>query len=58
MNLLERIKKLPDDWKRIITVAKKPDKDTFSMYLKVTLIVMAFIGLLAYLIQLVLAFII
>lgn len=58
MNIVERIKKLPDDWKRIVSVAKKPDKETFNMYLKTTLIVMAFIGLLAYLIQLVLAFII
>ncbi|BDC19804.1 preprotein translocase subunit SecE [Acidianus sp. HS-5] len=58
MNIVERIKKLPDDWKRIVNVAKKPDKGTFNMYLKTTIIVMAFIGLLAYLIQLVLAFII
>lgn len=58
MNILERIRKLPEDWKRIITVAKKPDKDTFSMYLKVTLIVMGFVGILAYLIQLILAFIV
>ncbi|EZQ06909.1 MULTISPECIES: protein translocase SEC61 complex subunit gamma [Acidianus] len=52
MSLVDRIKRLPDDWRRIISVSKKPDKNTFNLYLKVTLIVMAFVGLIAFLIQL------
>lgn len=55
MDLIEKIKKLPEDWKRIVSVAKKPDKNTFNTYLRVTLLVMTFIGVLAFLIQLALA---
>jgi protein translocase SEC61 complex gamma subunit len=58
MDIVEEIKKLPTEWKKIITVAKKPDKDMFNLNLKVTLIVMAFVGLLAFLIQLALTILI
>ncbi|AWR97714.1 protein translocase SEC61 complex subunit gamma [Acidianus sulfidivorans JP7] len=58
MDIVERIKRLPEDWRRIISVSKKPDKNMFNMYLKVTLLVLAFVGLLAFLIQLSLALII
>lgn len=52
MGLVERIKKLREDWKRIISVAKKPDKGMFYLNLRVTLIVLLFVGLLAFLVQL------
>ncbi|EHP68321.1 MAG: preprotein translocase subunit SecE [Metallosphaera yellowstonensis] len=52
MGLVDRIKKLREDWKRIISVAKKPDKDMFYLNLRVTLIVLLFVGLLAFLVQL------
>lgn len=52
MGLVERIKKLREDWKRIISVAKKPDKEMFYLNLRVTLIVLLFVGLLAFLVQL------
>ncbi len=58
MDIVEEIKKLPTEWKKIISVAKKPDKDMFNLNLKVTLIVMAFVGLLAFLIQLALTILI
>jgi protein translocase subunit secE/sec61 gamma len=52
MGLVDRIKKLREGWKRIISVAKKPDKDMFYLNLRVTLIVLLFVGLLAFLVQL------
>lgn len=55
MDLIERIKRLPEDWKRIISVAKRPEKNMFNAYLRVTLLVIIFIGILAFLIQLSLA---
>ncbi|AWR94911.1 protein translocase SEC61 complex subunit gamma [Acidianus brierleyi] len=58
MDIIEEIKKLPAEWKKIVTVAKKPDKEMFNLNLKVTLIVMAFVGLLAFLIQLALTILI
>jgi len=52
MALLESLKKLKEDWKLITSVAKKPDKDTLSYNIKLTLLVIGVVGILAYLIQL------
>ncbi|QKQ99273.1 preprotein translocase subunit SecE [Metallosphaera tengchongensis] len=52
MSLVDRIKKLREDWRRIISVSKKPDRSSFYLNLRVTLIVLLFVGLLAFLVQL------
>ncbi|AEB94702.1 MAG: preprotein translocase subunit SecE [Metallosphaera sp.] len=52
MGLADRLRKLREDWKRIISVSKKPDRSMFYLNLRVTLIVLLFVGLLAFLVQL------
>ncbi|BAB66432.1 MULTISPECIES: protein translocase SEC61 complex subunit gamma [Sulfolobaceae] len=55
MSLSQRLKNLREDWKRIISVAKKPEKDTLNQSIKLTLLVMAIVGIIAYIIQLTVA---
>ncbi|BDB97238.1 MAG: protein translocase SEC61 complex subunit gamma [Saccharolobus sp.] len=55
--IISWFRRLREDWNRIITVARKPDKSFFSLNLKVTLLVLVVIGILAYIIQLVLTLI-
>ncbi|BCU68310.1 preprotein translocase subunit SecE [Sulfolobales archaeon HS-7] len=43
---------LRDGWKRILSVSKKPDRKEFSFDLKITLLAIAVVGIIAYLIQL------
>ncbi|WP_338600204.1 protein translocase SEC61 complex subunit gamma [Sulfolobus tengchongensis] len=50
-------RRLREDWNRIITVARKPDRNFFTLNLKVTLLVLVVIGVLAYIIQLALTLI-
>ena len=52
MSITDQLKKLRDDWKLITSVAKKPDKETLSYSIKLTFLVMAVVGILAYIIQL------
>ncbi|AHC51699.1 preprotein translocase subunit SecE [Sulfolobus acidocaldarius] len=52
MKISDIIKRLREDWKRIISVAKKPDKDSFNYSIRLTLLVMAVVGLIAYIVQL------
>ena len=52
MSILQRLKNLRDDWKRIISVAKKPEKSIVYQSIKLTLLIMAVIGIIAYIIQL------
>ncbi|EWG07744.1 MAG: preprotein translocase subunit SecE [Candidatus Aramenus sulfurataquae] len=58
MDIIEEIKKLPEEWRKIISVSKKPDRDLFMLNLKVTLAVMVFVGVLAFLIQLAVTYLI
>lgn len=58
MSLSQKIKNLREDWRRIISVAKKPDKETLNQSIKLTFLVLAVVGILAYLIQLVVALLI
>ncbi|MEM4911488.1 MAG: preprotein translocase subunit SecE, partial [Metallosphaera sp.] len=37
MGLADRLRKLREDWKRIISVSKKPDRSMFYLNLRVTL---------------------
>jgi protein translocase SEC61 complex gamma subunit len=55
--LISWFRRLREDWNRIITVARKPDRNFFSLNLKVTLLVLAVVGVLAYIIQLALTLI-
>ncbi|TRM74624.1 protein translocase SEC61 complex subunit gamma [Sulfolobus sp. E1] len=55
--IINWFRRLREDWNRIITVSRKPDRNYFSLNLKVTLLVLAVIGVLAYIIQLVLTLI-
>ncbi|ACP35894.1 MULTISPECIES: protein translocase SEC61 complex subunit gamma [Saccharolobus] len=55
--LISWFRRLREDWNRIITVARKPDRNFFSLNLKVTLLVLVVVGVLAYIIQLALTLI-
>ncbi|AAK40677.1 protein translocase SEC61 complex subunit gamma [Saccharolobus solfataricus] len=55
--IINWFRRLREDWNRIITVARKPDRNFFSLNLKVTLLVLAVVGVLAYIIQLALTLI-
>lgn len=55
MSVTERLKNLREDWKRIISVAKKPERDTLFQSIKLTLLVMGIVGIIAYIIQLTVA---
>jgi len=55
MSSLDRLKNLREDWRRIISVAKKPEKSALSQSIKLTLLVMSVIGIIAYIIQLTVA---
>ncbi|MCH4814526.1 MAG: protein translocase SEC61 complex subunit gamma [Saccharolobus sp.] len=55
--LISWFRRLREDWSRIITVARKPDRNFFSLNLKVTLLVLVVVGVLAYIIQLALTLI-
>ncbi|QGA54860.1 protein translocase SEC61 complex subunit gamma [Sulfolobus sp. E5-1-F] len=55
--LINWFRRLREDWNRIITVARKPDRNFFSLNLKVTLLVLVVVGILAYIIQLALTLI-
>ncbi|QGA67697.1 protein translocase SEC61 complex subunit gamma [Sulfolobus sp. E11-6] len=55
--LINWFRRLREDWNRIITVARKPDRNFFSLNLKVTLLVLVVVGILAYIIQLTLTLI-
>ena len=52
MSVNKSLRKLKDDWKLITSVAKKPDKDMLSYSIKLTLLVIAVVGVLSYIIQL------
>ncbi|BCU70805.1 SecE/sec61-gamma family protein translocase subunit [Stygiolobus caldivivus] len=52
MSIDKSLRKLKDDWKLITSVAKKPDKDMLSYSIKLTLLVIAVVGVLSYIIQL------
>ena len=51
--IISWFRRLREDWNRIITVARKPDRNFFSLNLKIILLVMTIVGILAYIIQLV-----
>ena len=51
--IISWFRRLREDWNRIITVARKPDRNFFSLNLKITLLVITIVGILAYIIQLV-----
>ncbi|MEM0091359.1 MAG: protein translocase SEC61 complex subunit gamma [Saccharolobus sp.] len=51
--IISWFRRLREDWNRIITVSRKPDRNFFSLNLKITLLVIAIVGILAYIIQLV-----
>lgn len=53
MSLSDSIKKLREDWRRIINVAKKPDKDMLNYSIKLTFLIIGVVGILAYIIQLI-----
>ncbi|MCG2909787.1 MAG: preprotein translocase subunit SecE [Sulfolobaceae archaeon] len=53
MSLSDSIKKLREDWRRIISVAKKPDKDMLNYSIKLTFLIIGVVGILAYIIQLI-----
>ncbi len=55
--IINWFRRLREDWNRIITVSRKPDRNYFWLNLKVTLLVLVVIGVLAYIIQLVLTLI-
>ena len=55
MSILQRFKNLRDDWRRIISVAKKPEKNILYQSIKLTLLVIGVIGIIAYIIQLTVA---
>ncbi|MEM4944072.1 MAG: protein translocase SEC61 complex subunit gamma, partial [Saccharolobus sp.] len=51
--IISWFRRLREDWNRIITVARKPDRNFFSLNLKIILLVITIVGILAYIIQLV-----
>lgn len=55
-NNTEEVKKyfrgLSDGWKRILAVSRKPDREEFMFDLKITLLALAVVGVISYLIQL------
>jgi len=55
MSIPQRLRNLREDWRRIISVAKKPEKSTLYQSIKLTLLVMGVIGIIAYIIQLTVA---
>lgn len=51
-SIIKRLSKLREDWDRIISIARKPDKATFKLSTRVTILVLVLVGLFAYVIQL------
>ncbi|MCY0859421.1 MAG: preprotein translocase subunit SecE [Sulfolobaceae archaeon] len=51
-SILKRLSRLREDWNRIISVSRKPDKNTFKLSTRVTILVLVLVGLFAYIIQL------
>ncbi|MCY0849622.1 MAG: preprotein translocase subunit SecE [Sulfuracidifex metallicus] len=47
-----------EDWNRIITVAKKPDKETYKFNLRITGLIILVLGVLAFAIQAIMAFVV
>jgi len=47
-----------EDWNRIITVAKKPDKETYKFNLRITGLIILIVGVLAFAIQAIMAFVV
>ncbi|BBG23906.1 hypothetical protein IC006_1204 [Sulfuracidifex tepidarius] len=47
-----------EDWNRIITVAKKPDKETYKFNLRITGLIILVVGLLAFAIQAIMAYVV
>jgi preprotein translocase subunit Sss1 len=47
-----------EDWNRIITVAKKPDKETYKFNLRITGLIILIVGLLSFAIQAIMAYVV
>lgn len=56
--LVEKLRRIREEWGRIISVSRKPDKDLYKINLRMTFLLLALFGVIAYLIQLALLFII
>ncbi|MEM0188452.1 MAG: preprotein translocase subunit SecE, partial [Saccharolobus sp.] len=42
--IISWFRRLREDWNRIITVSRKPDRNFFSLNLKITLLVITIVG--------------
>ncbi len=53
MNIAGKLKETLDSWRRLIMLARKPDKEEFMLSLKISLLGFTIVGALAFVIHLV-----
>jgi len=55
--LVETLRRVKEDWSRILSISRRPDRNLYRINLRMTFLLIALFGIIGYLIQLALVFI-